>query len=95
MARIRGLNRYLKKSFFWAFSLSASSVFSSFSSFKVADFISSNGIAKKQLVQTGLSNDKFIEINNGLTAEDTVITTGNLDVEDGTPISNSTIEPEL
>ena len=30
-----------------------------------------------------------------LTAKDTVITTGNLDVEDGTPISNSTNEPEL
>jgi RND family efflux transporter MFP subunit len=49
----------------------------------------SNGIAKRTNVITGLWNGRFVEIREGLSHGDTVITKGNLDVEDGTPVTLS------
>lgn len=46
-------------------------------------FLSRRGIARKQQVVLGLSNDQFIEILAGVAYGDTIVTVGNLDVQDG------------
>jgi len=53
-----------------------------------AVFIASNGTARRQYVILGLANDRFVEIRNGVHPGDTVITVGNLDVEEGNVINN-------
>ncbi len=49
-------------------------------------FVSRNGIAQSQLVETGIRNDISIEITKGLMPGDTIITTGMLQLRDGMPI---------
>ncbi|MBF8247567.1 MAG: RND transporter [Bacteroidetes bacterium] len=56
-------------------------------------FVASQGCARKRIVLPGLSNDRFIEIVQGLTASDTVVTFGNLDVDDGMAIRNAQFQP--
>ena len=46
-------------------------------------FISNKNIASIRYIQTGLSNDRFIEVLSGINANDTVIISGNLDIKDG------------
>ncbi|MHB8338667.1 MAG: efflux RND transporter periplasmic adaptor subunit [Ignavibacteriaceae bacterium] len=50
-------------------------------------YILSCGLAQKRIVKPGLSNDQFIEIVDGLTPKDTVVTLGNLDIKDGDSIT--------
>ncbi|MDP4173965.1 MAG: efflux RND transporter periplasmic adaptor subunit [Bacteroidota bacterium] len=54
-------------------------------------FVTSKGRARKKVVKTGLTNDRSIELIDGLTKWDSVITTGNLDVEDGSYIISNQI----
>lgn len=49
-------------------------------------YISSNGKAKEVMVETGTRTDKQILITTGLSAGDTVITTGIMAMKDGMPI---------
>ena len=49
-------------------------------------FVSRNGHAQSQLVETGIRNDISIEVTKGLQTGDTIITTGMLQLRDGMPI---------
>jgi RND family efflux transporter MFP subunit len=51
-------------------------------------FISSYGHAIRRYVKIGLTNDHFVEIAGGLIEKDTVITSGNIDLENGNPIKD-------
>jgi multidrug efflux pump subunit AcrA (membrane-fusion protein) len=50
-------------------------------------FVANNGSARRRTIQIGLANDCFLEVTSGLTAADTVITFGNLDVFEGCTIT--------
>ena len=52
-------------------------------------FILSHGLAQRRIVKVGLSNDQFVEVVSGLSLQDTIVTQGNLDIEDGTPITST------
>jgi len=51
-----------------------------------AVFVASQGIAKMRRVTLGLINDRFAEVVKGLGLGDSVVTHGNLDLEDGIAI---------
>ena len=55
-------------------------------------FVSRNGLAQTQLVETGIRNDVSIEITKGLQRGDTVITTGMLQLRNGMPVKILSLE---
>lgn len=55
-------------------------------------FIQDKNIAHLRYIKTGLSNDRYVEVISGLYPEDTVITTGNLDLKDGELITCSRLK---
>jgi RND family efflux transporter MFP subunit len=57
-------------------------------------FVSADGKATTRYITLGLTNDRFVQIRSGLTVGDTVITTGNLDLEDGTLITQEKNLPD-
>ena len=52
-------------------------------------FVSRKGKAEEVIVQAGVRTEKNIEITNGLTAGDTVITTGIMQLKAGAPVKIS------
>jgi len=55
-------------------------------------FVSRNGIATAMPIATGIRTDNFVEIKEGLSAGDTVITTGLMSLADGARISVDLID---
>jgi membrane fusion protein (multidrug efflux system) len=49
-------------------------------------FICKNGLATEAIVETGIRTDEFVQITSGLSEGDSVITTGIMQLKQGTPI---------
>lgn len=57
-------------------------------------YVYRNGQAVKQEVSTGIRSENLVEITNGLSPQDTVLTTGLLQVRDNMPVELSNIETQ-
>lgn len=56
-------------------------------------FIVKNGLVKQSFVQTGIRTDKLVEILSGIAANDTVLTTGILQVKADMPVKFNNVTP--
>jgi membrane fusion protein (multidrug efflux system) len=48
--------------------------------------VDGNGIARRRVIETGLSNDRLVEATSGLEAGDRVVTVGQFRLQDGDPV---------
>lgn len=49
-------------------------------------YVVDNGIARRRVIQTGLSNDRLVEVTSGLEPGDQVVTVGQFRLQDGDPV---------
>lgn len=49
-------------------------------------YVVDNGIARRRVIETGLRNDRLVEVTSGLEAGDRVVTVGQFRLQDGDPV---------
>lgn len=54
-----------------------------------AVYVIQNGIAKRKTIQTGAEMGNMVQVTSGLTAGEQIVTSGQINLKDGTPVSVS------